>query len=191
MEKEEEKIQDSFDFFQPKKDKFLEEEFSLPERKIKPRKKDAKKLAQKLLKDYGYINGSVNLKEVIGFLQKKYTLYISGEKVTGKLDGMIAQFPEEDGTSFYVLNFNPDAPWVRRRFTIAHELGHLLLETFCNGNTSTEIEQEAHIFAAELLLPKKYFKEQFLKHGDVKKLSEIFKVSTEAITRKVMSDRLL
>jgi len=191
MEKEEEKTLDSFDFFQPKKDKFLEEEFSLPERKIKPRKKDAKKLAQKLLKDFRYTNGSVNLKEVITFLQQKYLLYVTGERISNKLDGMLAQFTEEDGTSFYVLNFNPDSPWVRRRFTIAHEIGHLLLKTLCNGNDAAEIEQEAHIFAAELLLPKKFFKEQFIKHGDVKKLSEIFKVSSEAITRKVMSDRLL
>ena len=43
MENEEEKIVDSFDYFQPKKDKFLEEDFSFPERKGKPRKNDAKK----------------------------------------------------------------------------------------------------------------------------------------------------
>jgi hypothetical protein len=44
-----------------------------------------------LLKYFGYTSGSVNLKEVIVFLQKKYTLYISGEKVVSKLDGMMSE----------------------------------------------------------------------------------------------------
>ncbi|MGJ9374213.1 helix-turn-helix domain-containing protein [Nesterenkonia sp. CF4.4] len=42
----------------------------------------------------------------------------------------------------------------RNRFTLAHELGHLLLHTFRTNIPSQEAEKEAHAFASLLLLPR-------------------------------------
>lgn len=42
----------------------------------------------------------------------------------------------------------------RNRFTLAHELGHLLLHTFRTNVPSKEAEKEAHTFASLLLLPR-------------------------------------
>ena len=61
----------------------------------------------------------------------------------------------------YVL-INSDKPRPRRRFTIAHELGHLELEHLHEGemvldeslNTSHPYETEANAFAAGLLMPE-------------------------------------
>lgn len=42
----------------------------------------------------------------------------------------------------------------RNRFTLAHELGHLLLHTFRTNVPPKEAEKEAHTFASLLLLPR-------------------------------------
>jgi Zn-dependent peptidase ImmA (M78 family) len=61
------------------------------------------------------------------------------------------------------IRFNPDDAWVRQRFTIAHELGHMVLnhgqsmrDNAANYSTDAENyrEREANAFAAELLMPK-------------------------------------
>lgn len=62
---------------------------------------------------------------------------------------------------------------MRQRFTLAHEIGHIVLRHHENGksekvdyredvsNPSEENERNANRFAAELLMPEKYFKEKF------------------------------
>lgn len=98
-------------------------------------------------------------------------------------DGSVAGFlrRKEDGSSLIVVN-KRDAPQ-RKRFTIAHELGHFLLHTremlhvdrrataalihFRNDESSKATrmnEIEANQFAAELLMPSKEVME------DVKKI---------------------
>jgi Zn-dependent peptidase ImmA (M78 family) len=61
------------------------------------------------------------------------------------------------------IRFNPDDAWVRQRFTIAHELGHMVLnhgrsmrDNAANYSTNAQHyhEREANAFAAELLMPK-------------------------------------
>ncbi len=75
--------------------------------------------------------------------------------------------PTEDGYSRLVNNkpviyYNDEKPLHRIRFTIAHELGHILLghlshgETCCRNtetDTSDPMEQQANIFARDLLMP--------------------------------------
>lgn len=56
-----------------------------------------------------------------------------------------------------LIVLNSDQPADRMRFTLAHELGHLVMHRFPNP----KMEEEAHAFASELLLPavdiKPYF----------------------------------
>lgn len=59
---------------------------------------------------------------------------------------------QRNGQTVYIVLYN-DAKrsLARRRFTLAHEIGHILLEHGCDGDRQ---EAEANCFAAELLAPR-------------------------------------
>jgi len=56
-----------------------------------------------------------------------------------------------------VIELNSDSPFVRRRFTLAHEIGHLLLNTVpafrSRSRTDAALERTCDLLAAELLMP--------------------------------------
>src|SRR5258708_4143381 len=64
----------------------------------------------------------------------------------------------KDGEAFQILCASDLSP-ERRRFTIAHELGHLVIERSSGGivRQSKELECLCDIFAAELLMPRPAF----------------------------------
>ena len=64
---------------------------------------------------------------------------------TQKIDA-ISQWPAHERPLFVV---NDDIPWDRARFTLAHEIGHLVM----HATPSAEMEAEANAFAAEFLMP--------------------------------------
>ncbi|MFR5264507.1 ImmA/IrrE family metallo-endopeptidase [Clostridium sp.] len=91
-------------------------------------------------------------------------------------------------------------PETRRRFTIAHELGHLFLHMgygldreLWNSNENSEffrcqsnrLEYQAHAFAAAFLMPKELFREVMLKNYEdgsfyMDEVANYFGVSLEA-----------
>ena len=98
---------------------------------------------------------------------------------------------------------------VRQRFTIAHELGHMLLHAkdlhydgkfveFRNSVSSSGLdprEAAANLFAAELLMPRKFI-EQELEHlfaldveddDAIDSLAENFEVSRQAMTVRLVN----
>ncbi len=108
----------------------------------------------------------------------------------------------------------------RRRFTVAHELGHYHLHTLGNGNAHIDNsgnvgihfrdetssagvdveEMEANLFAAELLMPAELIQEKIIEIspsgsvcGDtlIEKLAEAFEVSIQAMTVRLSSLGLL
>ena len=89
----------------------------------------------------------------------------------------------------------------RRRFNVAHELGHFELHknektlTICTDEdinqwyqTQLHLELSANIFAAELLMPEKMFKPLIKRKkpsfAEVKNLADIFKTSIMATATK-------
>lgn len=58
-----------------------------------------------------------------------------------------------------IVVLSSDVPGDRLRFSLAHEIGHLVLHQSIKG-TSSEMEDEAHKFAAELLLPEVAMRQQ-------------------------------
>ena len=106
------------------------------------------------------------------------------EELGHRVYGMI--FTGDNNKRHIMVNEN-DIP-TRRRFTIAHELGHYFLhdgdKTFVNfRGLSTPKERQADKFAAELLMPEKRLREE---HGKlffplVSQLAERFNVSKEAM----------
>ncbi|MCB9065470.1 MAG: ImmA/IrrE family metallo-endopeptidase [Chitinophagales bacterium] len=111
-----------------------------------------------------------------------------------------------------VIGFNQTESRVRRRFTIAHELGHYILhqnkkaifldKLFRLNNTSDEqnpeLEMEANIFAASILMPEKMLKSEvenieFDLGNDeaIKYLARIFDVSSMAMYYRLLNLNLI
>lgn len=132
------------------------------------------------------------------------------ESMSGEISGMLV--PVELGS--WVIVVNKDHPEVRRRFTIAHELGHLLLHGYVTPHADKSFkvrrrdtassdgsileEIEANQFAAELLMPEdmllKKFREEGLDYAPVleedsqlAEIAEQFKVSRQALSIRLSS----
>lgn len=124
------------------------------------------------------------------------------ETIAENLGATIVYEPNDDNLSGFLLNdksqdkiiigVNSNHPKPRKRFTISHEIGHLLLhteETFhidmsadgfskrffkskfernkesATGNN--KIEREANLFAAELLMPVQFIEKDMSKLGSI------------------------
>lgn len=92
---------------------------------------------------------------------------------------------DDDGKNHILVNIYDS--YERQRFTIAHELGHLLLdksETIdCRESIfSNDIKElKANEFAGSLLMPKEWLEEVLKIVDDNDKLANIFQVSRQAI----------
>ncbi|GMA49294.1 hypothetical protein GCM10025857_06510 [Alicyclobacillus contaminans] len=91
-------------------------------------------------------------------------------------------------------------PAVRKRFTFAHELGHYYLHlqkgkgtNFIDaehmfrmaGSQLDEVEAEANIFAAALLMPEREVRELCDAHVPLREMAEYFMVSNAAMYNRV------
>lgn len=111
------------------------------------------------------------------------------------ISGMIAR----RGSAKSVLVENDEPPY-RKRFTIAHELGHYFLHLkeepgefvdtavdLHRNNAADEgagrkrVEVEANQFAAALLMPEEQVRQLYAAINDVEKLAELFRVSKDAM----------
>jgi Zn-dependent peptidase ImmA (M78 family) len=105
----------------------------------------------------------------------------------GNVDGILVTI-EGDPT----IGFNGDASWVRKRFTIAHEIGHFLLGHTCEGaDIDSEPEREANQFAAEFLIPIAFVKEDYKANPDLDDLAKKYIVSKTAMCLHLMECKVL
>lgn len=106
----------------------------------------------------------------------------------------VSGFLEKIGGS-WVIYVNKYENEYRKRFTLAHELGHFIShkdnyasgaivkdQIFFRDENTDEKEQQANNFAAELLMPEDEFK-SFINKGDntILKLADRFQLSTAAV----------
>lgn len=97
-----------------------------------------------------------------------------------------------DGCSYtkyglYFVFINPNMPGDRQRFTLAHELGHIIMRN--SSSPIKESENEANRFAAEFLMPEIEIGYN-LKKIDLEKacyLKPYWKVSIAAIIRRALT----
>ncbi|MDG9780899.1 MULTISPECIES: ImmA/IrrE family metallo-endopeptidase [Pseudomonadaceae] len=94
----------------------------------------------------------------------------------------------------FFCDYNSDEISYRNRFTIAHELGHVLLGHVNEGKPMLRDssfqnydppETAANTFAAELLMPEHKVRELFRSVRTIQELSEIFVVSNPAMTYRL------
>lgn len=124
----------------------------------------ARKKAQELLGQAGVTAAPVPVERLASLLGAT----IRYEPFEGDLSGMVHR--RADGRA--VIGINSLQPTVRKRYTIAHELGHLLLHaddefhvdernpigfrTSASSLGTDDKEIEANQFAAELLVPREF-----------------------------------
>ena len=96
-----------------------------------------------------------------------------------------------EGMNIPVITVFKDGDCVRKRFTIAHELAHLLLD-FSDCEESSH-EKLCHGFAGALLLPEQVIREEFggkrqkITEWELKKLKGIYGISMQAIMARALT----
>jgi Zn-dependent peptidase ImmA (M78 family)/transcriptional regulator with XRE-family HTH domain len=83
----------------------------------------------------------------------------------------------------FLMNTNADIPWDRRRLTLAHELGHVIMHTH---EPNPNMEDEANEFAAEFLMPRTEIKPSLyqLTLAKLTDLKRTWKVSMQALIER-------
>ena len=110
-------------------------------------------------------------------------------------------FPKVDAFSVWggyddkkpVIVLTGDAPADRVRFSVAHELGHLILHSTLFGDLQ-EFEREADLFASELLLPEETMSRLVVEPFTLIAAARIraeWKVSIQAIVRRAHDLQLI
>ncbi|MFT4164189.1 MAG: XRE family transcriptional regulator [Microlunatus sp.] len=92
------------------------------------------------------------VRNLVGWLESAGCLIIEESFGTTRVDGMSQWIGEQP-----VIYINSDSPTDRKRLTLAHELGHLVLHS---TEVVEEIEEQANEFAAEFLMPIEVIKPQ-------------------------------
>lgn len=90
-----------------------------------------------------------------------------------------------------IVLMNPSMPGDRWRFTLAHEIGHLVMHhgRFL-GMSTVDIESEAHRFASALLMPAEEISGQFIGRLTLDRLASLktkWKVSMQALIMRAAS----
>jgi Zn-dependent peptidase ImmA (M78 family) len=154
----------------------------------------ARKMAREVIKKFSITKLPVNMSIILegyGFQ------YLEVESFPEKLDAL---FIFNNGISYAAVNKNHHLH--RKKFSLAHELGHKLMNhdvnyykssfTIDNPPNKDEhhklediFEKEANIFAGELLVPLNMLKSEFKKSQDIPSLSRIFEVSQEVMSIRI------
>ncbi len=145
----------------------------------------------RLLDECGLSSPPVKISHIIKhldiFVDKGLTDFLESNKISAFID-------LEDK----IIEYNDRHPTVRKRFSIAHEVGHLVLghsvkSDIFSYSSRDPVEVEANIFAAELLMPFKWLKEDLKGYGvKIDELAYKYWVSKEAMGWRISnSDSLL
>lgn len=143
---------------------------------MKPRFREARQQAQAILAKFNIKEPPVDTYEIAKRLQIDVVDYPAPDD---SLSGFVLR--KDDKTGRPLIAVNEVHSEVRRRFTVAHELGHLFLHQLGSGlhvdqtliafrnhisETATdEREIEANQFAAELLMPTDWLKKEIQNAG--------------------------
>lgn len=128
----------------------VDKEYDCPELTIGKTVKSAKEAARKVREIWGLGNYPIeNLTDVI----EKSGIYIF---ICDFQDSNVDGVSIKQQGSVPCIFINANQPNDRKRFTLAHELGHVVL----HSSPSENMEEEANQFAAELLMPESAIKKE-------------------------------
>ena len=158
-----------------------------------PAGEDPSHLAQ-ATRDILKIRPDTPVPHLINRLERNGTLVFALPIKLEKIDAFSA-WAEIDGPRPF-LGLSKDCPGDRTRYSISHELGHLVMHKGLDGRTQN-LEDEANDFAAEFLLPEHAMRQTLsrdLTLSQTIQLKKRWKVSIQAIVRRarglnIISDR--
>lgn len=163
-----------------------------------------KRKVEEALKKLNVSSAPINVKAIA----ESYGIKISEREIENDISGFLVRNTKNHDT---VIGVNLAHPKNRQRFTIAHELGHYLLhdgdELHIDGqfaigfrdDKSSEgtyaIEREANFFAAELLMPEKFLREDVANmdslylcdDSQLQELATKYGVSSTAMTYRLIN----
>lgn len=160
------------------------------ENQAKARKLESRNLARATLKRAGISSPPVMLNDVVNHVKMHFDLTVMSADLGAKVDGVHVM----DGESV-TIGYNKSHPRHRQRFTVAHELGHLLLghtapgAIYIDPSSNKPEEIEANTFAGELLVPLTMLKAHRGKSAH--DLAVLFDVSEEVIWIQLLQYKLV
>lgn len=151
-----------------------------------PNYRIARELARKILKTASIDSFPVLIKTVAKQIPG---LHVDGMELQDDISGIQISYNGQD-----FIRYNQRHATTRNRFTLAHEIAHILLGHTNNGTgmfmASQEQDKEANCFAAELLMPLAFMKKAIVQYHTVSDLAYAFWVSKAAMTNRVMDTGL-
>ncbi len=157
-----------------------------------PRIGFVRKKARQIVKEAKIVGPPVILRKIIDFLGKEFDIDVIKADFKGEYDGITITI----GNS-HTLGFDENSPINRKRFSIAHELGHIVLGHTNGENKDYDFEskncreQEANEFAAELLVPYEFLKKDINSGVSVKELTSKYYVSEQMLWNRVKECKLI
>jgi len=155
----------------------------------------AEKMAEKLLRKYPHSKPPIDVHAVAK--GERLDIEVRHDWPQGlKLHGLVQG---------RVIGVNGHEPWVRQRFTVAHEVGHFALghrsdrrdvptldqPDVDDSPYPAHLEQEANWFANALLVPKVLLAASLLEHRTLPPLAAAFAVSQQVLTIALDRTKLL
>ena len=144
---------------------------------------EAEKVAKRVRECWSLGEGPI--RSMVGLVEEKGVRVLSLDLGEGRLDGFMATARRRDGEEVSVIVVNDrKRDGERRRFTVAHELHHLLL----GEGEDRESERAAHRFAGVLLMPESALRERLgtrrtsVTWEELITLKGLFGVSLQALT---------
>jgi Zn-dependent peptidase ImmA (M78 family) len=130
--------------------------------------------------------------QILPFDIKKYLINSGVEIIYEEMDNMSGYLKKKEES--FLIGINKYQNEARQRFTMAHELAHIVLHSkgdgkkefrdiilFRDSEKFDKKEIEANNFAGELLMPKDYFNDAIMNNiNTCEKLAEHFNVSPAA-----------
>lgn len=130
--------------------------------------------------------GSDPIPDLTEFLEER-GIKVIPIKLGERVSGLMCVARRSKGADVPVIIVNQDDTGERQRFTVAHELAHLVLET----RDGPKAEKLAHRLASAFLMPAEILWREVGKHresisiGELLELKALFKTSIQAITYRL------
>ncbi|MEU5258183.1 ImmA/IrrE family metallo-endopeptidase [Amycolatopsis sp. NPDC021455] len=125
------------------------------------------------------------VKDLVGWLEAAGCVIVAEDFETARVDGLSQWINDHP-----VVMINQSFPTDRRRWTLAHELGHLCLHS---EYISSDPETDANAFAAEFLMPEEVIRPQLrdLTTGKLADLKRQWGVSMQALVERAHQLRIM
>ena len=123
----------------------------------------------KMIREYWNL-GNEPVKDLVYQLEKSGIILTSLTATSKDIDAYSQKLKTENGNKYLIILTTDKEKRVRRQFSCAHELGHIILHNWNEDLESvskaafTEIENQANKFASAFLLPKDSFGLEVAKH---------------------------